>query len=144
MSIRKRDRVTKPWECRVHTSEGRQTSRSFRTQKEAQRWERDQQSRMDRGEWVDPNAARITFEVYATRWLAHKPQLRPRTREVYASYLHRHLMPAFGVSPLAKITTPAIREWNARMIRDVSETTAAKCYRLLATILHQAVDDQLL
>lgn len=144
MSIRKRDREGKPWESRLRRPDGKQVSRSFRTRKEAEKWEREQQTRMDRGEWVDPSASLITFAEYAERWMAHRPQLRPRTREVYESQLRRHVLPAFGNLSLAKITTPAIREWHVSVVATAGASTAAKCYRLLSTILRQAVDDQLL
>jgi hypothetical protein len=43
-------------------------SRTFRTVKAAERFERDQLGNRDRGEWIDPAAGRVTLTAWAEEW----------------------------------------------------------------------------
>jgi integrase len=60
--------------------------------------------------------------------------------------LRLHVLPVLGDAELAKITTRQVRSWNAAMLNAgrPGAITAAKCYRLLRTILSTAVADEML
>jgi integrase len=60
--------------------------------------------------------------------------------------LRLHVVPTFGTRRLARITTAQVREWNARLRGPdgPGPSTAAKCYRLLRSILTTAVEDGLI
>ena len=60
---------------------------TFRTKREADAYLASVRSDVDRGSWIDPDAGKVTFEEYSSRWLAERPQLRPRTRELYEGEL---------------------------------------------------------
>jgi integrase len=124
--------------------DGSQYSTTFHTRREAETWEAQQKADRSRHRWVDPSVGRIPFKEYAEEWLQNRPNLRPRTVELYRSQLRRHLVPAFGHRSLIDITKRDVRTWHAGLARSRSETTAAKCYRLLATIMNTAVDDELI
>jgi hypothetical protein len=55
---------------------------TFASKTHARRWLATVEADMIRGVWVDPEAGRIPFGKYATRWVAERP-VRPRTREIY-------------------------------------------------------------
>lgn len=38
---------------------------------------------ISRGDWIDPELGRISFERYAELWLAQRTDIRARTREQY-------------------------------------------------------------
>ncbi|MFJ9390790.1 phage integrase central domain-containing protein [Nocardioides sp. NPDC101246] len=84
-----------------------------------------------------------TFEEYAAAWLPARMvkgrPLAPRTRSDYEDLLRLHILPAFGNAPLADITSEAIDKWygNTAVGRD---TTRARAYGLLRTILGTAVE----
>ncbi|MCA1711250.1 MAG: hypothetical protein LC789_06255 [Actinobacteria bacterium] len=59
-------------------------------------------------------ASTITFGVYATSWIEIAP-LKEQTRYGYRSILRRHLIPAFGALPLAKIHPHHVRSWVAEL-----------------------------
>ena len=67
---------------------------TFRTKREADAYLASVRSDVDRGSWIDPDAGKVTFGEYASRWLAERPQLRPRTRELYEGELRLHILPA--------------------------------------------------
>jgi integrase len=131
------------YEVRLRGPDGRERSRSFRTRREAERYEREQRARFDRGSWIDPRRASVPFAQFALRWLAERPDLQPRTIELYRSLLRRHIFPAFGEVHLGRITPSAVRSWNAVLAREYP-VTAAKVFRLLSGILTTAVADELI
>ena len=116
---------------------------TFRTKREADAYLAAVRSEVDRGSWIDPDAGKVTFEEYATRWLAERPQLRPRTRELYEGELRLHILPALGATELREITPSRIRTWRADMISagKPGASTIAKCYRLVHAVFATAVED---
>ena len=130
----------------------------FRTKKAAEQHLRALQVAQDRGTWIEPAAGKATLAVYASDWLtSRRPSLAPRTFEVYAGALQRHIVPALGHYQLSKITPKVVRGWwNAltdpdRQIETVdgrfvdaplASATAAKAYRLLKQILDAAVREK--
>src|SRR4051812_8904372 len=66
------DRRGKSWRARVTLPDRTQRSRSFRTKAEAVRWEAEQKTALNRGNWVDPSD-RTTMAEYARQWAALRP-----------------------------------------------------------------------
>lgn len=116
---------------------------TFRTKREADAYLASVRSDVDRGSWIDPDAGRVTFEEYSSRWLAERPHLRPRTRELYEGELRLHILPALGATELREITPSRIRTWRADMISagKPGASTIAKCYRLVHAVFATAVED---
>jgi len=68
----------------------------------------------------------------------------PRTVESYRYLLRRCLLPAFGSTPVNKITAQSIRTWQSNLIRKAATSSVPpKAYRLLHGILASAADDGL-
>jgi integrase len=134
------------YQARYHDPFGVRHAETFDTKADAGTWLSVQQTDLLRGQWVDPRAGEITFEKYATTWLEQRWNLRPRTQEMYESFLRVHLIPQLGKVELGQLTTPAIRAWHAELLRRgrPGKTTVAKLYRLLKTILSTAVEDNLI
>jgi integrase len=107
-------------------------------------------SDQQRGAWVAPDKGRVTLADYAWSWLdtrltSRGEPLRPRTCELYEGFLRLHILPAFGAQPLSRLTTAGVRSWHANLLaHGPGASTAAKCYRLLRTILSTAIEDGLL
>jgi hypothetical protein len=100
---------------------------------------------LDRGAWIDPDAGSISLADFATAWLAERPGLRARTRELYESELRLHILPVLGDVPLRQMSSARVRSWHAEMSKrgKPGPPTVAKCYRLLRAILTTAVEDEL-
>ncbi|MDT3397209.1 hypothetical protein RKE29_11215 [Streptomyces sp. B1866] len=117
---------------------------TFRTKREADDWLAGVQSELGRGDWRDPDAAKVPFESYASAWVKERP-LAPRTAELYASLLRLHLMPTFGRKAVADITPAAVRTWRReRLDAGTGPSTVAKAYALLRTVMGTAVADELI
>jgi integrase len=96
-----------------------------------------------RGKWIDPSLGDRLLTDYANEWLDHRPDLAVRTVETYGYLLDKHILPTLGFMNLSAISPSDVRTWNARSARQ-HPSTAAKAYRLLATIMKTAVTDELI
>ena len=100
------------------------------------------ESQMSRGEWLDPERGKVTVKDYAERWIVQRPNLRPRTVALYVWLLRKHITPYLGAVPIGRLDTPMVRDWRSQLLAaGVSESVAAKCYRLLRAVLMTAVNE---
>ena len=101
------------------------------------------ESDIHRGVWIDPTAGRTTVEQYGTKWIQERITLRPRTVELYERLLNHQITPVLGRQMLSDLSASEVRTWHAEIAR-TRPSTAAKAYRLLATMMRTALDDGLL
>ncbi|NIL59163.1 tyrosine-type recombinase/integrase [Salinispora arenicola] len=145
-NIRKRE--SGRYQARYPGPDGRMRSapQTFARKPEAEKYLLLVEAQMMRGEWIDPERGKIRLRDYAERWIAERPNLRPRTVHLYRWTLSRHITPHLGDMPLNRIDTPMVREWRAQLLAEgVSVTMAAKAYRLLRAVLMTAVkEDELI
>lgn len=142
-SIQRIDRP-KPWLARYRGPDGRQHSRAFKRKIDAERWLRTEESRGDRGEWVDPAAGQVTLSEWSETWLDGL-DLKPATRANYVSNLNSRVLPTFGSTQLARITPAAVRSWQTRL-RDegLSAASIRQARQVLSAALEVAVADGLI
>jgi len=139
-----RRRESGRWQARYPGPDGRLRSAptTFATKRDAEQWLTLAESRMIRGDWVDPERAAVPFGAYAEKWITERPALRPRTVELYRWLLKKHLTPRLGLVKIGDISTAMVREWRSDLLAaGVSQSVAAKSYRLLRAILNTAVQE---
>ncbi|RKR89180.1 site-specific recombinase XerD [Micromonospora pisi] len=145
-SVRKRE--SGRYQVRYPGPDGRQRSApdTFARKTDADRYLTMIEAQMMRGEWIDPERAKVTLGDYADRWITQRPGLRPRTVALYRWTLGKHIAPYLGGVDLGRLDTALIREWRANLLGNgVSVSMAAKAYRLLRAVLTTAVnEDELL
>jgi integrase len=132
------------YQARWTAADGRErrAPNTFETSDDARAWLSEQETDLRRGRWVDPDKGRLSLEGYAKDWLSERPELRPRTTELYQGLLDRHISPGLGHVELRQIDRAAVRLWRAALLsKGVGPVTVAKCYRLLRTIMNTAVED---
>jgi integrase len=127
---------------------------TFQYRVDAEAWLTDEHRLISAEVWSSPGARRVAvrraeearcarvFEDYAHAWLAGRHDLRPTTVDSYRSALTRHLIPAFGQTPIDEITTEKVRIWFASY-GDRTPTARAHAYAVLKAIMGQAIDDEL-
>lgn len=133
------------WQARYRDGDGllRSAPDTFVRKTDAARWLTLTEAELAAGTWIDPDAGRIPFTDYAQEWITERPNLRPKTIQLYRYLLRRHLRPAFAGNTLAGITDADVRRWRSDLLAaGVSPVTTAKAYRLLKAILATAVEDQ--
>lgn len=138
-SIRKQGRDT--WQIRYYV-DGKQRSETVRGKKaDAQARLAAVLHQLQTGEYVEP--AKLSLGEYLSRWLASvKPSVRPTTYDSYETMVRRHIAPALGSVPLAKVTPLHIQQLLAGVRRaDGREgPLSARTVRYVFTVLHMALD----
>ncbi|GAA1294038.1 putative prophage phiRv2 integrase [Planotetraspora silvatica] len=103
------------------------------------------EAKLTTGNWTDPQRAKVKLGDYASKWIAERTSLRPRTIEIYMGLLRRYVVPYLGNVPLSKIDTAMVREWRATLAgKGVGPSEVAKSYRFLRAVLMTAADDQII
>ncbi|HET9895186.1 MAG TPA: site-specific integrase [Streptosporangiaceae bacterium] len=148
MNIRRFGRVRRlpsgRYQARYHGPDGmdRPAPETFATKGEAEAWLVRTEADILNDDWFNPDDGKVPFGEFAADWIDHRPELRPKTVELYRYLLRRHLNPTFETRPIAGIKEPQIRRWRKQLLDNgVSEVTAAKAYRLLKAIFATAADD---
>lgn len=145
--IRARNTKTgRRYDVRLRDPAGRVYTRTFSTKREAEAYAAGEKTDRARGAWVDPRRGAVTLAEWAERWLAQRPQLRVRTRELYRGLLANHILPELGDAELSKLSPSDVRAWYARLHgpSGTGECTAAKAYRLLRAMMRTAVADEVI
>jgi integrase len=139
------------YEVRLRGGDGKERSRTFRTKKEAERYERSQHTALEQGLWVDPRAGKVTLEAWGGEWERTVVHLRPSTRRIYAANLRNHILPELGHIELGKLTPSLLRAWLSGLTtkigahgKPLAPGSVAQAYRTLNRVLVAAVDDELL
>ena len=130
------------WRARYRDPDGREHARHFARKVDAERWLVDQQSKIARGEYVDPTAGRQTFGSYAGQWMAAQVH-RPSTSALVEVDLRRHILPSFENRPLSHIRPTEIQAWVKGRSEVLAPATVERTYRCLASIMKSAVRDRL-
>jgi hypothetical protein len=97
---------------------------------------------------IDHRVGDQPFGPYAERWVETRrvkgKPLSPMTVAGYKSLLRRYLLPAFGTTPIRKMTPDVVRTWYAQLAGSTGQDAAAKSYRLLRAVLNTAVSDDII
>lgn len=115
---------------------------TFPDSEAADTWLTTQRADIVRGTWkAAQDTGTVTLRAYALGWLRARHDLKPRTAALYAGLLDRHILPTLGDSQLRTITPADVRVWHAELGDATGPTARAQAYRLLRTVLGQAVRD---
>lgn len=118
-------------------------TRTFRTRKDAERYQREELTKRDRGEWVDPTGGRELVRDVAHRWL-DLPGRSPKTVDGYRQAWAR-IEPRFGALRVGEVRKADVQ----RFVRDLtargySPHTVRGTYSALRAIFNLAVDEELI
>ncbi|NBE82407.1 tyrosine-type recombinase/integrase [Micromonospora rubida] len=118
----------------------RKAPETFARKSDADRYLTLVESQIIRRTWVDPERGKVKLSDYGRRWIAERPNLRPRTVHLYGWLFGKYIEPYLGRTELARLDTPMVREWRTKLLGNgVSVSMAAKAYRLLRAVLMTAV-----
>lgn len=120
------------------TGKRRQLMRTFKTRAEAQVWLREQQRRVDRGEWADAGAA--TLGEWIATWL-DGPGTRGRrdaTLRTYSSLLSNHVVPTLGATRLVRLGAAQLDALISGLETKLAPGSVALVYAALHTCLADA------
>ncbi len=112
MSIHSRSTASgdRRYDVRLRTPSGALYSRTFRTRKEAERFEDIERSDRSRGTWIDPRQADTRFADVAAEWLESVPGKKESTISRDISTLNNHLPPTLGPIPIGAISPSDVQK----------------------------------
>ena len=133
--------------CPIPRRGGQGARPALRRKVDAQRWLDEVTASIVTGQYVDPNAGRITFREYAEQWRAAQVH-RPTSAAHVETMLRRHAYPTFGDRPLAAILPSEIQAW-VRLLSDgrrgrkpLAPATIAVLHGVVSAIFRAAVRDR--
>jgi integrase len=133
------------YEVRLRGPDGRERSRTFRTRKAAESYERELLAQRERGGWVDPRAGRVTLADWVSEWSTTLANLRPSSRRIYLDNLRLHVLPTLGSVQLSRLDKTMLRRWLADLSASrLKPATVHQVYRALRRVLTAAVENEVL
>ncbi|MGW2326401.1 tyrosine-type recombinase/integrase [Streptomyces sp. NPDC001700] len=126
--------------------DGTEKSKSFpdKQKRLAEKWLTNTAADMSRGQYIDPRAARITFQQYGEQWLAtHTTDIN--SQDSAERRLRLHAFPYIGTRPLASFQPGHVRSW----LSELESSVPAASYRriifgIVSSVFSAAVDDGLM
>jgi integrase len=130
--------------CYRDASGSTRTAGTFRRKGDAQDTGDEQERKIRRGEWTDPELRRTLVVDYAEQWAATKGNVRARTRINVEGRLRNHILPALGDKPLAGVRPSDVRAFVATLsARGLAPSTVRATYRTLGQLFRTAEIDGL-
>ena len=121
---------------------GRQRSRSFAKKAHAERFRSLVSADLVRGEYIDPDAGKVTFVDYATEWLSAQT-FDEATAEAVAHRLRLHAFPVLGDKELRRVKPSTVQSW-IRGLDSLAPAYQRVIFANVSTVFAAAVDDELL
>lgn len=141
-SKRARHGTGRRWRIRWVDPGGAERSRSFGRKGDADSFRKDIEADLQRGEYRDPGAGKVTVGKFSAGWLASQT-FGESTRETVERRLRLHVLPQLGDKTLAQITPSVIQAW-IKGLQPAAPSSVRVLLTLLSSILGAAVDDGLI
>lgn len=128
------------WRGSYRDEAGKQHTKSFKRQVDAKRWIATEESKVVRGDWIDPAAGKVTFAAFYADWAPRQVWLSS-TRE------NADLATAgvtFGETPLRSIRRSHIEAWVKNMTSRLAPTTIDTRFTIVRGVFRAAVADRLI
>jgi integrase len=122
---------------------GRLTSKTFTRKADAERWTKEMEVAIERGDWLDPRNAQVPLATWAEEYLSLARRLSPSTQETYERDLRKYILPRFGAYRIGRLPADEIENWlNDEVAAGVAPSSVHRHYRLLRRMLQVAVQKQ--
>ncbi|MBQ0884499.1 site-specific integrase [Streptomyces sp. RM72] len=126
--------------------DGTEKSKSFpdKQKRKAETWLANIEADMSRGDYIAPEAGKVTFEQYVTKWMRTQ-MTDPATRESVEMRLRVHAIPHIGKRPMASFNPSHLRLW----MRTLEDSGLSAAYRRgifahVSTVFTAAVEDRVI
>lgn len=136
-------RGDRPYWARYRDPLGKEHGQTFRTLREARSWLAEQEVARSKGDWVDPLAGKVTFQVFAEQWRAVQVH-RPSTASQVESHFRTKVYPALGARPLVSIRPSHVQALIKAMSVELAPATVETIYRHVSAVFKAAVRDRLI
>lgn len=131
------------WQARYRDPSGKERSKTFPRKLDAQRWLNEKTRSIDTGQYIDPNAGRVTLARFADGWLDAQT-FDASTRETVESRIRTHIKPHLGAVELRNLRPSTVQAWVRGRQTEVAPSYCRLLLANLSTILSAAVEDGLI
>lgn len=131
------------WQATVRHPSGQRWSKTDPLKRVVKDWADDQEAAIRRGEFVDPNAGKLTLDDWWVKWNKTR-RVETATMDKNLSWWRNHIEPKFGHWPLSAIQSWDVEEWVTDLSGKVGAETVASSLRLLSQMLAAAGKHRLL
>ncbi|MFD0541803.1 tyrosine-type recombinase/integrase, partial [Actinomadura luteofluorescens] len=131
------------YRARYIAPDGTERSKSFpdKQKRLAEAWLNQLAADMTRGQYIDPAAGKVTFNQYATKWLASQTT-DMGTRASVRTQIQRHAIPYLGSRPMGSFQPGHIRDWLSALESDVPASSYRRViFSSVSAVFGAAVDD---
>jgi integrase len=133
---------TTAWQARYSAPDGRERTKRFDRQVDAENWLTVNAADIARGAWVDPKAGKVIFREYAKDWLATKADVAPRTLINVKGRIDNHALPHLGNMQMSAIRPSDLRSLTANLTgAGKAPSTVKATYLTISQVFSQAVID---
>jgi integrase len=122
---------------------GRLTSKTFTRKADAERWTKEMEVAIERGDWLDPRNAQVPLATWAEEYLLLARRLSPSSQETYERDLRKYILPRFGAYRIGRLPADEIENWlNDEVAAGIAPSSVHRHYRILRRVLQVAVEKQ--
>ncbi|WP_198679328.1 tyrosine-type recombinase/integrase [Thermomonospora amylolytica] len=127
------------WKVPYRDANGKQSSETFGTLKEAKAFRDKTRTRRNEGLIIDAKAGAVSVAGYAAEWLKTAAVKRPTTYKNYEGYVRLHIVPALGGHQLRAVTRADVQGFvNGLVCKGLAPGTIRNVYMALASMFRAA------
>lgn len=131
------------WRARWRDPDGLSRAKVFDRKADAQQWLDAVEHRKRQGEYVDPNAGRITVKEWCEAWRERQVH-RASTRAQVESYFRLHVYPELGRRELRALRPSDVQAWVTGRSAVLAPGSVELVYRHFAAAMRAAEDDRII
>ena len=142
MSIAKRQTKGRGavYDVRLRDASGRVYTRTFRTKKEAERFESTERADRARGAWIDPRRASDKVADVVAEWLVSNPGKKGSSLARDTSIVNVHIVPFLGRYPIGDVTPADVQRLVNTWSSQLGARTVRRQYAVLSAIMTFGLD----
>lgn len=131
------------WRARYVDDDGRERTQAFDRKTDATAWLTEQSTKIATGQWVAPEAGRITVADVYLAWSTSQGHIAAKTAATRKSVWDSHVRPRWGTVAVVDVKTAAIRSWVTKMKADGhGVATIENAFGLLRQVFGAAIEDR--
>lgn len=132
-----------PWQARWRDPQGAQKTQAFARKVDAEQHLTSVGHRMLIGEYVDPQAGKVTVKGYAEEWRLRQVH-RTGTQVSVEHRLRLHVYPMLGTRQMRSVRPSDVQSWVTAMSTTLAPGTVHVLYRMVAAIFRDAARDRVI
>ena len=138
--IEKRDGT---YRARYYDPLGLRHSKSFTRKADAERYLREMQVSIERGNWLNPQDAETTVKEWSEEFLSLARRLSPTTQQTYRRDVERYILPRFAAYRIGRLPADEIENWLMDEIdAGFAPSSVHRHYRTFRRMLQVAVEKE--